>query len=142
MKFGEVLPFLANAMTSLKFKQWEGQSFKYDSIPSTLMHRAFHIAPGQFDSGPANQNVHLFAAPYTIRIFFKGYRNPIDALNEAMNAASDVCEGLLRSAVRLSTPGIKDIRPRTIQPIQISTTNDNSVLVEMIFDVVLIYNFK
>ncbi len=139
MKIGALMQFVAEQVTSLRYKQWE-LPFSHDNIPANIINKSFHIEMGQSQSGLANQHVHQFTVPLTLRFYFNGYKSPLAAMQASLDEMDGVLGLLLSPAVRLGQDGLMDIRPVSLQPFPISTSNEHCVYIEIVFDCIL--NFK
>jgi hypothetical protein len=140
MTLGDLRPFFAKLLTNLKYKEWP-QAFAVDNIPANILTNSFHVAVGHISSAPAAHLVHEFKAPVTIRLFFKGYRAPNDAKDAALTQAHVILGAILKPDVRLTQEGLKDIRPGSITPVALAHTNDNSLILELVFECILNYRF-
>jgi hypothetical protein len=136
MSFVDTKNLVVERMTLLGFKEWR-DGFNSENIPSTLLDGSFHFEYGPISSGPANQRAHQFTMSFTIRVFFKGYRDPYQGIDESLVDADEILAELLSPQIRLSQPCIKDIRPVSIQPIPLQNTNDNALILEMNFQSIL-----
>lgn len=141
MKLGELTTLFDDKLTALRFKKWD-LPFAYDNIPANILDRSFHLTVGQISSGPAVQLVHEFRVPIMVRLFFKGYRDPLSAMSAALSETDAIYAALLKPSVRLGgKDNLKDIRPVSVQPFPIDSTNDNSIILELLFESVLQYRF-
>ncbi len=141
MKFGELIALFADKLKLLKFEQWD-QPFSFDDIPANIVDHACHITLGQISGSQNGQQLHDFRAPITIRLLFKGYREPLAALVSGMNEANGVLASILSPTFRLSqSSGLKNITPVSVRPLPFSRTNESGILVELVFDCLMMYKF-
>lgn len=139
MKFGALVHFVSEKLVALKYKQWE-TPFSHDNIPSNIINKSFHITMGAATGKPANQHVHSFSVPITLRLFFDGFKSPVSGMQTALDDMDAVLGAVLSPAVRLSGSGLADIRPVSVQPFPLSTSNEHCVYIEIVLDCLL--NFK
>ena len=141
MTLGELRPFISTKIAALNLKEWT-DGFNTANIPANILDGAFHVEIGSGISGSASQLVHEFRVPFTVRVFFKGFRNPADAKDKALTRANDVLTALLKPTVRLGgVDNLKDIRPVSLTPVPLASSNDNSLILELVFEAVLNYRF-
>lgn len=140
MTLGGLHPFIKAAVESVGLKEWK-DGFNVQNIPASILNGSFHVAVGQISAENANQLVHNFRAPVKVNLFFKGYRDPQSAKDAALDKGQEVLNALLKPTVRLASEGLKDIRPVSIQPLPIDGSNDNSLILELVFECFLIYRF-
>ncbi len=142
MTLGEVRAFFSAQLEGLGLKEWK-DGFNRDNIPANVLDKMFHVEQGNFASGPADNNLHTFAVPVTVRVFFKGYRDPWSTKDAAFNSASDILNAILRPSVRLMQVNeLKDVRPVSVQALPLAASNDNSLILELVFTVILNYRFS
>jgi hypothetical protein len=142
MTLGGLRPFfvyILNAQSGLK--EWK-DGFNTANIPSNILDGAYHVEVGQISGLPASQLVHGFTAPITVRLFFKGYRDPQAVKDAALDKADVILNAVLRPSVRLQTDGLKDVRPVSIRPIPLDQSNDNALILELVFECILNYRFS
>lgn len=142
MTLGEVQPFFADRLSGLGLKEWS-DGFNVANIPSNILDGSFHVMVGNLSLGVVQQQVHEFKLSVTARLFFKGYRNPQTAKNIALNKAQEVFNDLLKPSVRLDQmSNLKDIRPVSCVASPLADSNDNSLILELVFECFLIYRFS
>jgi hypothetical protein len=142
MTLGEIRPFFASKIAALDLKEWP-DGFNYANIPSNVLNKMFHVELGQVSANTFEQQCHSFRMPLTIRVFFKGYGSPQTAKDTAMTKANEILNALLKPSMRLTEgTNLKDIRPVTVRPVPLADSNDNSLILELVFEVNLIYRFS
>jgi hypothetical protein len=140
MTLGGVRGFFRTRLDGLGYNEWT-DGFNIENIPSTVLDKSYHLAVGPIRSGPANQMHHVFDYPIVVSLFFKGFRDPSSAIDSSLDSAQDVLNDILDPAQRLQTNGLKDIRPNGILVRPLAGSNDNTVVVEISFNVVMLYAF-
>jgi hypothetical protein len=132
--------FLRGRLDTLGFREWE-DGFNNSNIPSSILDKSYHIKVDKIASGPANHLHHVFIFPTTIFLFLKGYRNPSLAIDQGLDAAQNIFSEILDPAQRLQTDGLKDIRPRSVDVVPVSDSNDNAIVVQIELEGYLIFKF-
>lgn len=140
MTFGGVRDYFRTRLDGLSFREWT-DGFNTANIPSTILDRSYHLEVGRIIGSPANQHSHIYNYPLTVTLFFKGFRDPGEAIDEALDQAYEVTADILQTSVRLQTAGLKDIRPVSISNEPLAGSNDNGIIVKLVFDVYLLYCF-
>jgi len=122
------------------FKEWT-DGFNSENIPSTLFNKAFHIfytIPSIVDG----QSYITNSVSLTLKLFFKGYRDPAEAIDTAMDTASDIVAAmksihnvqLYRSTDDLPIQNVVPLS-QIAEPLE---NNDNNVIITMEFDMNII----
>jgi hypothetical protein len=110
------------------------EPFQPNQIAETLVDRSFHLETGSIISGPANQTVHSFEFPITVRVYSKGYENLLEAYDELHQTADDILANILNQNVRLvQSPNIKDIVPESVEIEPMAESNDDILVLVLAF---------
>lgn len=131
MSLASVRPFFRTRLEGLGYTEHD-QPFEPDEVGANIVDDAFHLETGSIAGAAANQMVHGFLYPITVRIYKVGYQNLNDAYDESMEIADTILADILQPSVRLSTV-IKNITPESIQPLPLSSTNDNVIVLTLAF---------
>lgn len=135
--FGAVRPFFRTQMTGLGFKEWK-DGFNFENIPSTLLDKSYHIENPSGDRvGSYDQRSQNFEQVVLIRVFFKGYRYPADAIDNAQAQLDNIVDQVLDPRIRIGVK-IKNVYLNSWQTLQLAKSNDNGAILEMEFRVLLI----
>lgn len=136
----EVRDHFRDVLNTLGLREWP-TAFSYDNIPSTILTDSYHMTIDPIVSGPSNHQVHKFDYPLTLRVFLKGFRDESESVDAAVKVGQDILCAVLQSSSRLGDT-IKDIVPNSMQPIPLSGSNDNSIIIELSFTakVFIIFN--
>lgn len=132
MSLSLIRPYFRTHLDSLNYKEWK-DAFNYDNIPSTIINRSYHIdTPTGGRRGAYTNGSQPLEHDCVIRVFFKGYRYPATAIDDAMSAYDTILATVLDADNRLGA-GIKNIylNSCTIKPY--APSNDNLVLLEITF---------
>lgn len=142
MTLGAVQPFFVNRLINLGFKEW-ADGFNVQNIPANLIDGAFHVMVGDMILGAVQQQTHDMKMQITVRLFFKGYKTPQAAKNAGLDSAQTVLNDFLKPSVRLGQANnLKDIRPVGLVAKPLADSNDNSLVLELVFECFLIYRFS
>lgn len=83
MSLTVIRPYFRARLNTLGFKEWK-DPFGSEQIPATLIDRAYHIEMGTI-SGIQRDNLdQATVASVSIRIYFKGFREPEKAMDAAI----------------------------------------------------------
>jgi hypothetical protein len=141
MSLSSVRPFFRDRLESLGFKEHD-EPFQPGIIAANITDGSFHLETGFIASGPANQIVHSFTYPITVRIYRTGFSDILKAYDEVHEDADAILADLLNPSTRLGTV-IKDIVPESIQPQALDiNSNDNVIILELVFTAKLELCFK
>lgn len=107
-------------------KHYDG--FATDNIPGTKFNKSFHVESFRFDSNGQNQLDVQIIAPVVVRLYFKGFKDVDDGIEQATNAGEAYIEDVMASENRLTQVGIKNVRLNGISIEPYASTNDNYVV--------------
>ena len=133
MSLTHIRPYFTNRLMSLGFTEWD-DAFHDDNIPSTIMDRAFfQTLVGVVGETTTSLDVELVAT-VEIRCFFKGFRNPVSALNDAIDRSQEVIKTCVNTLNQSGTD-IKGVYFQTLglEPLNLDA-NDNVVKAVLVFD--------
>lgn len=133
----EIRPYFRSHMDALNFKEHK-DAFNYENIPSTIINKSYHLDTGTGGrKGEYTNQSQDIEHDCVVRVFFKGYRYPALAIDEAMTSYDTILARVLSAENRLQV-GIKNIylNDVSIKPYQAS--NDNLVLLEITFTCLMV----
>lgn len=136
MSLTAIRPYFRARMNALNYNEWR-DGFNFNNIPSTVLNLSYHIETISGNGVSFNQLDQVINQDVTIRVFFKGYRKPQDAIDSAMNAYSDILDACLDPANRLNQ-SFKNILFTSMQMDPLADTNDNAVILSLTFTVLVI----
>lgn len=142
MSFAAIRPYFNARMLAVDpdFREWE-DAFNVDNIPSTMFDKAWHLEFSPSTFGQANQACLTFLVPVSLKVFLKGYRSPKDAVDKALSLAESIVKEASGPSNRLNQPLIKNVLPNLVDVRKLSETNDNSVVLEISFNCLIIIGF-
>jgi len=139
MSLVSVRQYFRDRMDSLSYSEWT-DGFNFVNIPSTILNRSYHLEVGTISSNAANQHVHEFSYPITLRLFLKGYRDPSAAIDDSIVEIESIYSNVLSPTNRYSI-SIKDVVPNSVSVIPLDASNDNSIIVQFEFDTKIVMKF-
>jgi len=139
MSLVSVRPHFRNAMILLGYEE-HTDAIDFENIPSTILDDAFMMDTQPISSGSANQRAHEFDYGLVLRVFKRGFSDPVALYDEADEDIETILTSLLAPINRLSAE-IKDIIPESINKIPLSASDDNDLIIEFNFTVKIIMCF-
>lgn len=135
MSFSTIRPYFQERMSVIdtELKEWE-DAFNVDNIPATILDKSWHLdfSPFSYNTGGAHTCLS-FECPITLSVFFKGYRNPVEAVDMALLFADAILKECTKPVQRLNQPKIKNVLPGNISVRELSDSNDNAAVLEIQF---------
>lgn len=133
MSISLIRPYVTKQLTTLGYIEWD-DAFGEDNIPSTLVDRAFHQRMGRISGVGLNQETLEYITTFEIKIYFKGFNNPEQAVDQSLIECEGVIVKML-DIVDYTTAGIKGItfNALNVDPFD-QTLNDNLVVATLEFD--------
>lgn len=129
-----VRPYFVNRLTGLGFQEWE-QPINYDSAPSSLLDRVFHLEEQSFSLIQQDQQSITFSYPMRVRMAFKGFQEPNSALKEAIQKAEiaivDLCNPIHFGQIAGLTQVVLSSGDFAALD---ETGNDNVIIADLVFD--------
>lgn len=111
-------------------------SFDINNIPDTIIDDTFHIQFNSFNGIKANQNDQELSIPVTIVFFKNGYRYSYEGIDNALIKAEALIKEVQKPANRLGTI-IKNVTTGSCLIEPISQSNDSTIMVNLIFNVIM-----
>ncbi len=131
MALTDVRAYFRTRMNALNFKEWP-DGFNFENIPSNILDKSFHIQSDTITPDAVNMTTYDFSSPVTLRLFVKGFRNPAQAIDDAIVFYESILCEVLDPANRLGTL-IQNVTPGSTSILPLSDNNDNAVILEMEF---------
>lgn len=124
-------------MDALNYKEHK-DAFNYANIPNTIINKSYHIeTPTGGRRGTYTNGSQDIEHDCVVRVFFKGYRYPALAIDEAMASYGTILDRVLDSNNRLNA-GIKNIYLNDVNIQPYDASNDNLVLLEITFTCLMV----
>jgi len=136
MSFTSIRQYFIDRMSTVDsdLREWE-DAFNVENIPSNLLDKSWHMTLSPFSYTGSAHTCLGFNSAVLIRVYFKGYREPREAVDTALEYAETIIKECTKPTNRLSQPNIKNVLPGTINVRELATTNDNVVILEIQFSV-------
>lgn len=127
-------PYFRSRLASLGFNEWP-EPFDFQNIPSNIIDRSFNLELGTITGTERMHLHHEFDALVTVRAFFKGFREPATALDEAIARA----ELIFKDCCKAENWGPTPLKGVTVQSVDFlpldNDLNDNVVFCLIVFAV-------
>ena len=132
MSFTDLRPYFQARLAAVDpdFREWE-DGFNVDNIPSTILDKSWHLRFDPFSYVGTAHTCLSFDCGLTMSVFFKGYRNPQEAIDSALFFADAIIKECTNPVHRLNQPKIKNVLPSTVAVRELGATNDNAVVLEI-----------
>ena len=118
-------------MDAISYNEWR-DGFNVENIPSTVLDKSYHVESGDISTTASSHQPHRFDCSITLRVFFKGYGDPIQAIDDAYLYCEGILAEILDPANRLNNP-LTDVQPQGISVNPLTLQNDNAVILEINF---------
>lgn len=132
MSLTDVRQYFRDRAEAKNFKE-HTDGFNIENIPNVSIDRTFHITSNTITpNAPIAHRTLDTSSDVTLRLLFKGFRDPAEAIDESISEGQDLLCEVLSSANRLGT-SIKNVNFISMIPTPIAASNDNIVLLIMEF---------
>jgi len=139
MSFVSVRPHFRSRMIGLNYTE-HTDAVDFENVAATLLDNSFHMETSPISGAAANQRDHKFDYSMVLRVFKRGFADPVSMYDDADQDIEDILSDLLSPANRLGID-IKDIIPESINKLPLSNSNDNDLIIEFNFTVKIIMCF-
>lgn len=138
MSFVNIKPYFQDRMraVNLDLNEWS-DAFDINNIPAQIIDRAWHIRIGTMGYQGTKHECLAFAAPVDIKVCLKGYRTPVEAIDNAHTLADAIVKECCKSTNSLNQANIKNVIPNLVNVREIGPSNDNLVVLEISFNVLI-----
>lgn len=131
MSLTAVRSYFRTRLDALSFKEWK-DGFNYENIPSNILDKSYHIMSGSVSGLSNNQTAQEVEQSVTIRVFFKGYRDPATGIDNAVTDAETIIKSCVKASNRL-TGLLKNVKFNSMGISEIAISNDNAIMIEIEF---------
>lgn len=114
-------------------------AFNTANIGENNLDKAFHIFYGSAQTSALNHLTTLDVVNATVSIFLKGYRDPIEALDDSMDFANKFRIECIKPAFATTGEFIKNVVCTSINASPINEQNDNSIVIRLEFNITVIF---
>lgn len=134
-----VRPFFRTVLDGQGYTEWT-DGFNFENIPSTLLDLSYHIETVNCVGVRMNQLDQELELDVKISLFFKGYRDPAEAIDLSIQKVEDFIKEVLKPGFRVGqyASGIKNIVFEGFALEPKDGTNDNLVKADVNFVVFVI----
>lgn len=130
MSLSNVRGYFIARLDGLGFTEWRDGFFQ-ENIPETILDKSFHVFLESVGGGPINHTHQDTVSSVIVRVFFRGYRDVTEAIDEAISGletiVKDVCKVSNRTEELLNVV----FDGADFEPLNVA--NDNSVLLTIRF---------
>lgn len=134
MSLQAVRPYLTDRLSALGYTE-HVDPFNDENIPSTLLDNGFHQMILSIDGADRAQNAQGLDVSVQVKLFFKGFRDPAEALTQSIINAEGIITGVtLFGNYSNYSPPITSVLLDSIsfEPYSIDS-NDNVVMAVFVF---------
>ena len=143
MSLKPIRQYLRDRLLSLDSNYVEHtDAFNTENIGDLNLDKAFHIFYGQMDASALNYLHTTDIVKATVNLYAKGYRDPIEALDESMDFANKFRLECIKPAFATTGQFIKNVVCRQIVASPINKQNDNSIVVRLEFNITMIFGLS
>ena len=135
MSLDVIKPYFRLRCNSIGLVEHE-DAFNIENIPDTLADGSYHISFLSFSGIKSNQNDQELLIPIEVVFFKKGYRYPSEGIDNALTLVESLIKEVQRPQYRLGTV-IKNITTGNCDIEQQSLSNDNIVMVRIVFNLIM-----
>lgn len=137
MAFLDVKNYFRNFAVAQGLTEWR-DALNIANIPENIVDKAFHVELGQFTQIQQNQDCIHLTMPLTFRFFVKAFRDTSGGYDKALAISETLLATVQAARNRATQTNIKNVQLSTGRLAPIDGSNDNTIMCEMIFSVLVI----
>lgn len=141
MSLVDIKPYIRSKLNPAGFREWK-DALNVENIPSTRLHKAYHIELSNSRGDSLNQHVYQSSISTQLTVFLKGIKDTDKSLDLALELIEDIIVLLLDPTVRVTQPNIKSVFCESFNIDPIDSSNDNSLKITMNFSFLVIINVQ
>jgi hypothetical protein len=126
-----IRPFFAARLEAIGFREWR-DGFVFENIPETILDKSFHVYLETISGSPIDQKDQSLTGLVVIRVFFRGYRDVTEAIDESISSTEAIVKEVCKVSNRTSE-GLLNVVFDGVDYEPLTAQNDNSVLVTLRF---------
>lgn len=130
MSLSAVRPYFRNILDGLGFREHQ-EAFTFENIGSNILDNSYHLESGEVGY-LLNNLVFETQYPITVRVFKKGFRDTITMYDDIDGTADTILAAVLDTDARLGTT-IKNVEVLSSNSTPLDSTNDNAIILELVF---------
>jgi hypothetical protein len=141
MSFSSIKPYFRGRLQAVGYTNEHLDAVNLLNVPAVSIDRTFHILVSGSSGISANQSDQTIEANVVVSVFFAGWSNELQAIDDATLAA----ETILKSCVKISerVTGIDELRnisfiSHSVSPVDGS--NDNIMVLTLEFNALCVFN--
>lgn len=139
MSFKPVRTFLESRLIEVDSDfEVHDDAFSFENIGNNDFNKRYHIFYGNVATSVDNQHTTNDVVNATVSLFFRGYRNATESLDESMDIANSYRLNCLKIAPLRDQQFIKRVVCSSIQAEPLDT-NDNSIKITLQFSINVIF---
>ncbi len=133
----DVKTYARTLMRGLSYVEWT-DGFNFEDIPNTLLNSRFHVELGDASSKSINNDNDEILMPLTVRSFLQATGDPKKLIDQGALKGDTIITSFLKASNRTLQTGIKNVLFRSMKVLPLASSNDNGVIIEVRFDVLVI----
>ncbi len=143
MSFSDIRPYVKARMLTVdpEFSEWT-DAFNVENVPNTIIEKAWHLMFDPASAVSLNQTGLLYDCPITIRVHFKGYREPQDAVDLGVQNAEAIIREFVKHVNRLTQTSIKNVTSTGWNLEPLAASNDNIVVLVLSFNLEILLDIN
>lgn len=114
-------------------------AFNTENIGGLTLDKAYHIFYGSVQTSALNHLTTKDVVSTTLSIFTRGYQNPNEALDDAMDFANHLRLECMKPKFANTGQFIKNVVCNSIEASPVNEQNDNSIIIKLQFSITVIF---
>lgn len=127
MSWTGVRPYFKTQLESRGYELWP-DGFNFENIPSNIMDRSYHVDISPITGDRQNQSDQESTLDVSVRTFYKGYRDPQEAKDKAIEESEEIMKLCVKPSNRAATEGILNVVFNEVTIDALDESNDNAVV--------------
>lgn len=134
------LAYCRARMKALGRSEWDDPNF--ETLPHTRLSASYHLELGDAQSVSVAHDHQLVNVPVTLRVPYAPTRKPTALADEAIAFADKVIVEFVKAQNRLNQEVIKNVTFNTMAVEPLNESDDNSVILKIVFNTLVIISTR
>lgn len=141
MSYSLIKPYFRGRLSAVGFTTEHFEAVNLLNVPAVNIDRTFHILVSGSSGISATQSDQTVNASVVVSVFFAGWSNELQAIDDATDAAEDILKSCVKISERVT--GVDTLRnvsfvSHSVSPVDGS--NDNIMVLTLEFNALCVFN--
>lgn len=141
MSFADIKPYFRQQLAAVGYTVEHDDAVNLENVPAVTLDRTYHLLVTGSSFVSATQSDQTVEANVTVSVFYAGYANALQAMDNATSEAENILKSCVNIAQRTTQPNtMRNVQfiSHSVQPL--AGSNDNITLLQLDFSALCVFN--